>query len=600
MRRVFKRASTASGGKSALQTAPTLALQRKCSCTGSAGTSGECERCRMERVQRHATKPTQSAEIPQIVHDVLGSPGEPLGTATRMYFEPQFGHDLSKVRVHTDSKAARSAKSVNSLAYTVGDDIVFDASKYSPNSTDGRKLLAHELTHVLQQSDAQGSARLGDLGAPQEREAERAERAVERGERVHISRSQTQTLRRQPASEHASEKADDERTRVLRAAERARLAPNDRTQLSLAGAEIVYRMVRLYMPEYSNRLSSAGYDDTLTAVRVEVTSGAIAVTVGRQFVLGTNERSLDQRALALGGAILAKAPRTDSPPRGLLGSMITQQQRAPGPPVSFEDALKEAATVLHATGFGKVCGQVTGADPGDGYDAREWREQEGRHEVLVAKTEPWLAFSNLVRNLGQDVPAASGGTTRWKFDCFGHVILGRVYAHWRTLTRGEFNSRFTPLELGIASRVNAEWEKPIVTLKPGDKPFVSGGVKGGAGGVFVEERIPVGRSWDELLEGAPIGTQVTFGNQDAITKCGVNPGLSFCAFSYENTWKVGPNQYSAHPFGVRSRQFIEDEMAKAVLVAEHRPATEEARRSYIKRFIFISGMRVPKRQTITI
>ncbi len=69
--------------------------------------------------------------------------------------EPRFGHDFGNVRIHTDNRAAESARSVNALAYTVGDDVVFDAGAYRPGTESGRRLIAHELTHVVQQSGGQ-------------------------------------------------------------------------------------------------------------------------------------------------------------------------------------------------------------------------------------------------------------------------------------------------------------------------------------------------------------------------------------------------------------------------------------------------------------
>ena len=68
--------------------------------------------------------------------------------------EPQFGHDFSSVRIHADAAAAESATAVNALAYTVGRDIVFAADRYAPATAAGRRLLAHELTHVVQQGGA--------------------------------------------------------------------------------------------------------------------------------------------------------------------------------------------------------------------------------------------------------------------------------------------------------------------------------------------------------------------------------------------------------------------------------------------------------------
>lgn len=93
-----------------------------------------------------------SMTAPPIVHEVLNSPGQSLDAATRTFFESRFGHDFSRVRVHTDGRAEQSAQDVNAHAYTVGRDIVFGAGKFSPATHEGRRLLAHELTHVVQQN----------------------------------------------------------------------------------------------------------------------------------------------------------------------------------------------------------------------------------------------------------------------------------------------------------------------------------------------------------------------------------------------------------------------------------------------------------------
>ncbi|MDB5133749.1 MAG: hypothetical protein JWP37_352 [Mucilaginibacter sp.] len=85
----------------------------------------------------------------------LGSSGQPLPEASRKFFEPRFRHDFSNVRIHNDMVAAKSAQSINALAYTTGNNIVFNNGQYSPDSESGKKLMAHELTHVVQQrSDA--------------------------------------------------------------------------------------------------------------------------------------------------------------------------------------------------------------------------------------------------------------------------------------------------------------------------------------------------------------------------------------------------------------------------------------------------------------
>jgi hypothetical protein len=89
---------------------------------------------------------------PASVDAVLGSTGQGLDADTRAFFEPRFARDFSGVQVHVDSAAAQSARDVNAHAYTVGQHIVFNTGRFAPGTREGRHLLSHELTHVVQQS----------------------------------------------------------------------------------------------------------------------------------------------------------------------------------------------------------------------------------------------------------------------------------------------------------------------------------------------------------------------------------------------------------------------------------------------------------------
>jgi hypothetical protein len=127
-------------------------LQRKCSCGGSCpDCSGDDDKKKKVQAKNLDTNEQQPIVAPDSVHDVLNSTGNPLDEKTQALMEQGFGHDFSKVRVHTDTKAAESAKALNAFAYTAGKNIVFGGGHYAPETTAGRKLLAHELTHVLQQ-----------------------------------------------------------------------------------------------------------------------------------------------------------------------------------------------------------------------------------------------------------------------------------------------------------------------------------------------------------------------------------------------------------------------------------------------------------------
>jgi uncharacterized protein DUF4157 len=84
--------------------------------------------------------------------NAIRSGGQPLAESERAFFEPRFGADFSQLRVHTDAKAAEAARAVNARAFTVGNDVVFAAGQYAPGASKGRRLMAHELTHVVQQA----------------------------------------------------------------------------------------------------------------------------------------------------------------------------------------------------------------------------------------------------------------------------------------------------------------------------------------------------------------------------------------------------------------------------------------------------------------
>ena len=175
-------------------------LQRKCACGGTSGMTGESEECRKKKIVGLQTKlrinepgdiyeqeadrvadqvlampvqpgftsaPTriqgykgQGADqidaAPSSVDRALASPGRPLEATPLQDMEQRFGYDFSSVRVHTDTTAAESAHAVSARAYTMGYHIVFGQGQYTPQTSAGKKLLAHELTHVLQQSGGDG------------------------------------------------------------------------------------------------------------------------------------------------------------------------------------------------------------------------------------------------------------------------------------------------------------------------------------------------------------------------------------------------------------------------------------------------------------
>jgi hypothetical protein len=196
-----------------LSSAQSGILQRKCACGAHTVAGDKCSECKNKEgvMQRKSSNNFENFDVPPIVYEVLNSSGQPLDKSTRAFFESRFAHnfsnvpvsrtsrqmayssltlgkpadiyeqeadrvaesvmrnknnenetlseneqsgqfDLSHVRIHTDAIAAESASAVNALAYTVGQNIVFGAGQFSPNTHKGQQLLAHELTHVAQQT----------------------------------------------------------------------------------------------------------------------------------------------------------------------------------------------------------------------------------------------------------------------------------------------------------------------------------------------------------------------------------------------------------------------------------------------------------------
>jgi hypothetical protein len=156
------------------------------------------------------TGAASSSLVPGIVHDVLRSPGKPLDADTRTFFESRFGHDFSRVRVHADAQAAASAHDVQAAAYTVGQNLVFGAGQYAPETPAGRRLLAHELTHAAQQGAVSPSPALaiGPAHDHHEREADQMSQTAANGTMRRDVNSAPPVLQRQltPAPKADGEK----------------------------------------------------------------------------------------------------------------------------------------------------------------------------------------------------------------------------------------------------------------------------------------------------------------------------------------------------------------------------------------------------------
>jgi Domain of unknown function (DUF4157) len=137
-------------------------------------------------------------DVPPIVRSVLNSSGQPLDPATRASMEPRFGHDFSQVQVHNNALAHHVAGGQLARAFTVGTHVVFGLGRYEPTSIEGKRLLAHELAHVVQQT---GPASGASASASHEIEADHAAAAVIQGRPAAVLQGAPVGVQREPLSE---------------------------------------------------------------------------------------------------------------------------------------------------------------------------------------------------------------------------------------------------------------------------------------------------------------------------------------------------------------------------------------------------------------
>jgi hypothetical protein len=492
--------------------AQTGLLRRKCAC-GTHAIGGKCEECEKQEglLQRASLSPrgrgiAGEGQVPRIVHEVLRSPGQPLDGATRSFFEPRFGHDFSQVRVHTDTKAAESAGAVNARAYTSGNAIVFGNGQFATDSDEGKRLLGHELTHVVQTASlGEDPARVKVISLPGDRSEEEADtiaKAVTNNDSsVQVAASPTAVIQR--------DTSDTFKTIGIVGGIVAGAGLAGLGIAALAGAFEG-------KPKGEDKSKQSSQDKEGEKKQND-----------EQAPLVTFEQGLEE------------------------GATILQPE--------FGKTAGQSAGVDPADGY----------DASEWKEVMETGPQGGRHYIEPTIASPWLALKHMFQNLGKPVPKAGGGTTKWSFDCFEFVEVLHLFARWRSMERKKFEEKFSKLRIGFFSSVAGEWKRPFKADRPADKPYTEGELKMTTRGgvqVFEPTKQPAGKSWKDLLKDAPPGSQVIWTNEDAKRKCKKDPSLSFCeAWQNENATKLGLDRYSAHPFGVKNEAFIKQAMAEAVV-----------------------------------
>lgn len=278
-------------------------VQRTCSCGGG------CESCRKKKaeLQRSSLAGAREGLAPPLVHEVLRSAGRPLDLSTRSVMEQSLGGDFSRVRIHDGPRAAQSAEAVQAAAYTVGRHVVFGRGAYAPGSAAGRRLLAHELMHTVQQGGAEsipGRLEIGPPGDAAERQAERAAAGAGPGSTAALAGPPM--LRRviSPASSspeaEAARKAIDEAKKAL---ESGSFSPDERKEVEarIAAAE---EALRQYVGERNKAaMNPLGLPPVMAGVRTEGMGVGPAALLGAALGLGAllfaNPEAVKKRGDAL-------------------------------------------------------------------------------------------------------------------------------------------------------------------------------------------------------------------------------------------------------------------------------------------------------------
>ncbi|HEV3166410.1 MAG TPA: DUF4157 domain-containing protein [Isosphaeraceae bacterium] len=562
--------------------------------------------------------------VPPVVHEVLSSPGEPLDRSTGAEFGRRFGRDFSSVRVHTSALAAESTKAVQATAYAVGTDLVFGPGRYAPRTPEGRKLLAHELTHVVQTEQSGGPRRKVEVGRaddPAEAEAERVSTLISKdailptvsarepiAARSILRRSIFSEIAGLFAGDSFSEKElQDYLTLLDRTGKIEDHTDSDNKARAIANAWRLGGSAYSLSPQRKILLikeMQSGYTggDDERAI-LEILERSDNTELGAIFGSGgIGVTALDSD---FGGEEREKLHdfferRFD----GGMEAMLKGQIKAVGEPLAlgatkpkptlYEMKLLEAYERLSGVEFGPTGGLL----PQNLCSPELQESTGGSHFVYWYDKEFWEPASDKgtdlqhpekgsckLRLLSGKSPSAAidalfNHQNRWQIDCAQFVEIFHLYALRHTLGEKKFDDKYQgKVTLELRRRFSTGVETKVLY----SRDSASQGMKRSTDGQQETKGI------NQLLAEAPIGSRVRWTNKAR--------GAQGTDWQNENSAKIGPDKYAAHPlFKVRafvprfpfllgkdyalSRAEIEKELAQAI--------EPNATDSYIKQYVFIS------------
>lgn len=270
-------------------------LQRKCACGQHTAADGECAQCRKKRLQRKSNSDHTPETVPPIVHEVLGEPGRPMDAKTRTFMETRFNHNFSNVRIYTGRKAEKSAQQINALAYTVGENIVFGKDQYSAYTSTGQRLLAHELTHTIQQGATQPHAALTlSRNAVSEREAETIANNIHMAKQQKPKNKYHRGIQKQPSA-----------TNTISSQNARQVANDDGITAKEARAALASRIGEERLRQLERGLQNRRGEDEANAVSAQIVNGRQTPSIAR--MVNPPALQMASPVVIVGGAIVALA-----------------------------------------------------------------------------------------------------------------------------------------------------------------------------------------------------------------------------------------------------------------------------------------------------
>ncbi len=364
-------------------------------------------------LDRNASRLGAAAQVPPIVDEVLRAPAQPMDSATRAYMELLFDRDFSHVRIHSDDHAAAAARAVYARAYAVGDDLVFGGGEFSPHSAKGRKLLAHELAHVVQPR-AGSSAPISQPGDASEREADSAADIVAAGGSARVSTAGA-TIQREPLDVQGSEKLLENASPMLASAVgsttldefdtgKADLKPTHKKELVDTTRNILVLMVQYPL----STITVTGYADTVGTKAKNLALGESRATAVKQALVD----------LGISEAMVA----TDSKGEGLPQAVKTKDETPNAKNRRVEMRFYPKRFNLPST-VPKLAPPSPATTWSDQYDPRGKPPIDLRYHPKIEPNDPTKAPPNLWQPLP---PLPKGSEPQSALDLIGKKILDPI------------------------------------------------------------------------------------------------------------------------------------------------------------------------------